>query len=100
MFSHFCKKIKNSKWPPFLKIFWKVGIVYFLDTLWVENFDEIALSLTVKEIAKIMCFRIFAKIRKFKMAAIFENCLESGYSIFLRYPGGRKFRRNRSISYG
>ena len=42
---------KNSKWPPFLKIFWKVGIVYFLDTLWVENFDEIALSLMVKEIA-------------------------------------------------
>ena len=66
----------------------------------VESFDEIALSLTVKEIAKILCFRIFAKIRKFKMAAIFENFLESGYSIFLRYPGGRKFRRNRSISNG
>ena len=61
MFSHFCE---NSKWPPFLKIFWKVGIVYFLDTPGVENFDEIAVSLTVKETAKIMCFRIFAKKSK------------------------------------
>ena len=39
-FSHFFDKFENSKWPPFLKIFSKVGIVYFLDTLGVENFDE------------------------------------------------------------
>ena len=32
------------------KIFWKLKRVYLLDTLWVENFDEIALSRTVKEI--------------------------------------------------
>ena len=38
--------------------------------------------------------------RKFKMAAIFEIFLKSGCSIFLRYPGGGKFRRNRSISNG
>ena len=32
-----------------------------LDTLWVENFDEIALSRTVKEIEAILCFAIFGK---------------------------------------
>ena len=37
----------------------------------VENFDEIALSRTVKEIEANLCFAILAKIRKFKMAAIF-----------------------------
>ena len=37
----------------------KVGLVYFLDTLGVENFDEIALSPTVKEIEAILCFATF-----------------------------------------
>ena len=32
------------------KRFWKLQILHSLDTLWVENFDEIALSLTVSEI--------------------------------------------------
>ena len=32
------------------KIFWKLQILHSSDTLWVENFDEIALSRTVKEI--------------------------------------------------
>ena len=47
----FSLKFENSKLTPFLKIFWKKGIIYSLDTMGVENFDEIALSLTVKEIA-------------------------------------------------
>ena len=64
VFSHFWRKFKNSKWPPILKIFWKVGLLYFLDTLGVENFAEIALSPTVKEIAKILCFRIFGENSK------------------------------------
>ena len=37
----------------------------------VENFDEIALSPTVKEIEAFLCFALFR--RKFKMAAIFEK---------------------------
>ena len=45
--------------------------VHSLDTLWVENFDEIALSRTVKEIEANLCFATLAKIRKFKMAATF-----------------------------
>ena len=32
------------------KIFGKLQRLHSLDTLWVENFDEIALSRTVKEI--------------------------------------------------
>ena len=45
-------------------MFWKVGLVYFLDTLGNENFDEIALSLTVKEIAYILRFCIFGENSK------------------------------------
>ena len=50
------------------KIFGKLPRVQCSDTLWVENFDEIALSGTVKEICVLP---FLAKIRKFKMAAIF-----------------------------
>ena len=32
------------------KTFLKIGMSIFLDTLWVKNFDEIALSQMVKEI--------------------------------------------------
>ena len=42
--------------------------VHFLDTLWVENFNEITLFCMVKAN---LCFRFWAKIRKLKMAAIF-----------------------------
>ena len=45
--------------------------VHCSDTLWVENFDEIALSHMVKEIEANLCFSNLAKIRKYKMAAIF-----------------------------
>ena len=44
-----------------------------------------------------MCVLPFlAKIRKFKM----EIFLKIAKSTLLRYPVGRKFRRNRSISHG
>ena len=46
------------------KIFWKLPIVHSFDTLWVKNFDEIALSRTVKEIQAILCFAIFGKNSK------------------------------------
>ena len=38
--------------------------IHFLDTLGVENFDEIALSLTVKEIEAILCFATFGQNSK------------------------------------
>ena len=38
------------------KIFDKLKKVVCLDTLIIENFDEIALSHTVKEIQAVLCF--------------------------------------------
>ena len=52
------------------EIFFKLPRVYCSDTLWVENFDEIPLSHTVKEIEAILCFAIFGKEN------FFENCQE------------------------
>ena len=46
------------------KFFFKLTRVHFLDTLWVENFDKIALSRTVKEIEAILCFTILGKNSK------------------------------------
>ena len=73
------------------KIFGKLQRVHSLDTLWVENFVEIALSRTVKENSKIQNGRHFWGG---------ENFLKIAKSTLLRYPVGRKFRRNRSISHG
>ena len=46
------------------KFFGKLPRVHFTDILWVENFDEIALSRTVKEIEANLCFAIFGKNSK------------------------------------
>ena len=94
MFCHFWQKFENSKWPPFLG----EGKI-----LGVENFDEIALSRTVKEIEANLCFAIFGKNSKIQNGRHFwggENFLKIANITFLRYPVGRKFRRNRSISHG
>ena len=48
------------------KIFGKLQRVHFLDTPWVENFAEIALSRTVKEIEANLCFAIVEK-KKFEI---------------------------------
>ena len=42
----------------------KLQRVHFSDTLCVENFDEITLSLKVKEIEANSCFAIFGKNSK------------------------------------
>ena len=85
------------------KFFGKLPKLHSLDILWVENFEEIALSRTVKEIQAILCFAIFSKNSKIQNGRHFwggENFLKIGKSRFLRYPVGRKIRRNRSISHG
>ena len=69
----------------------------------VENFDEIALSRTVKEIEANLCFAIFGKNSKIQNGRHFwgeDNFLKTAKSTFLRYPVSRKFRQNRSISHG
>ena len=106
MFCHFWQKFENSKWPPFLgrgKFFEKLQRLHSLDPLWVENFAEIALSRTVKEIEANLCFAIFGKNSKIQNGRHFwggEIFLKIANITFLRYPVGRKFRRNRSISHG
>ena len=85
------------------KMFWKLQILHSLDTLWVENFDEITLSRTVKEIEANLCFAIFGKNSKIQNGRHFwggENFLKITKSTMLRCPVDRKFRRNRSISHG
>ena len=63
------------------KISFKLPRVQCSDTLWVENFDEIALSRTVKEIEANLCFAIFGKNSKIQNGRHFwgrgkswENC--------------------------
>ena len=63
------------------KIFGKLQRLHSLDTLWVENFDEIALSRTVKEIEANLCFAIFGKNSK----------IQNGWPPFL---GRGKFLEN------
>ena len=57
----------------------------------------------VKEIEGNLCFAIFGKTSKIQNGRHFwggENFLKIAKITFLRYPVGRKFRRNRSISHG
>ena len=62
------------------KMFLKLARVDFPDTLWVENFAEIALSRTVKEIEANLCFAIFGKNSKWPpflgTGKFLENCKE------------------------
>ena len=70
---------------------------------WVVNFDEIALSCTVKEKEANFCFSIFGKNSIIQNGRHFweeEIFLKIAKSALLRYSVGRKFRRNRSISHG
>ena len=104
-FAIFGKKSKNQNGRHFWggENFFKLQRVHSLDTLWVENFDEIALSRTVKEIEPNLCFAILGKNSKIQNGRHFwggEIFLKIAKSTFLRYPVGRKFRRNRSISHG
>ena len=73
------------------KIFFKLPRVHCLDTLGVKNFDEIALSRTVKEIVANLCFAIFGKNLKIQNGRHFwggENFLKIAKSTFVRYPVG------------
>ena len=59
--------------------FCKLQRLHSLDTLWVENFDEIALCHTVKEIEANSCFAIFGKNSKIQNGRHFwggENFLK------------------------
>ena len=96
-------KIQNGRHFRGGEICFKIAKNTMLKYLWVENFDEIALSCIVKEIEGNLCFAIFGKISKIQNGRHFwggENFLKIAKIAFVRYPAGRKFRRNRSISHG
>ena len=76
------------------KIFFNLPKLHFSDTLWNKNFDEIAVSRTVKEIEANLCFSIFGKKSKIQNGRHFwggENFLKSAKSTLLRLLVGRKF---------
>ena len=65
----------------------KLPRVYCSDNLWVENFDEIALSHTVREIEANLCFAIFGKNSKIQNGRHFwggENFLKIAKSTMVR----------------
>ena len=78
------------------KIFFKLPRVHFGDTLWVENFNEIALCRTVKEIEANLCFAIFGRHFFFGGGNFFENYKE----YIPQLSCGSKIRQNHSISHG
>ena len=83
--------------------FLKTAKITFLRYPVGENFDEIALSRTVKEIEGNLCFAIFGKNSKIQNGRHFwggEIFLKIAKITFLRYPVGRKFHRNNSILHG
>ena len=96
MFCHFWQKFENSKLAAIFgegKIFGKLQRLHSLDPLWVENFAEIALSRTVKEIEANLCFPIFGKNSKIQNGRHFwggEIFLKIAIITFLRYPVGSK----------
>ena len=57
-------KIQNGRHFRGGEFFFKIAKNTMLKYLWVENFDEIALSRTVKEIEANLCFAIFGKNSK------------------------------------
>ena len=69
------------------KIFGKLTRVHWSDTLLLDNFDEIALSRTVKEIEANSCFAILGKNSKIQNGRHFwggEIFLKIAKSAFLR----------------
>ena len=75
--------------------FLKIAKSTLLKSLWVENFDEIPLSRTVKEIEVNLCFAIFLqKFENSKWPPFLGRgkFLKIAKSTFLRYPVDRKFR--------
>ena len=76
------------------KIFRKLPRVHCSVTLWVENFDEIALSGTVKEISKFVFFHFWQKfeIQNGRHFWGEENFSKIAKSTLFGNPVGQKFR--------
>ena len=93
---HFCvfaflAKVKMAAIFGKKKLSWKLGAVYCLDNLWVENSTKSLYLKRLKRYKHFCVFAFLAKIRKFKMATIFENTLKSCYIHFLNTLGVENF---------
>ena len=106
LFCNFCEKFENSKWPPF----WARQNIF-------ENWDghsaEIpcgskisSKSLYLARFSRykhFLCFATFAKNSKIQNGRQFWRdkffFLKIGMGTLQRYPVGKKFRQNRSISH-
>ena len=82
------------------KIFFKIAKSTFLRYPMGRKFRRNALSRTVKEIEAILCFAILGKNSKWPPYVGRGKFLKIAKSTLLRYPVGRKFRQNPSISHG
>ena len=81
-------KIQNGRHFRGGEIFFIIAKNTMLKYLWVENFDEIALSRTVKEIEGNLCFAIFGKNSKIQNGRHFwggENFLKIAKNTMLKY---------------
>ena len=94
-YSHFFIYRKNPRWLPKVakSEFFRLSTGHSCTTLWVKNLLEIALSVTVFEI-----FTLFHFPQKSKMAAKNRNFTPLYRTVFYDSVG-KKFARNRSISY-
>ena len=90
MFCRFWQKFKMAAIFEEGKIFSKLARVHFLYPLWIENFDEIALSRTVKEIEAILCFVIFGKNSKWRPFLGRGKFLENWQEHIPKIPCGSK----------
>ena len=107
MFLHILAKIRKFKMAAIFgegKFFGKLARVLYSDTLWVKNFNEIALSRTVKEIEANLCFSIFwQKIKNSKWPPFlgsgnfFEHCQEYVAQVTCRSKISTKSRTVKEI---
>ena len=73
MILHFWRKFKMAGHFGKLTNFLNLGRVYCQDTLWVENYDKITLSLMVKEIEAFMCMHFWRKFKNSKWLLFLER---------------------------
>ena len=78
----------------------KVSLVYCLDTQGVKNFEEIALSLTVKEIEAILCFASFGKNLTFGVKNFDEIALSPTVKKIEAFLCFRTLSKNSKIQNG
>ena len=76
VFCNFLQKIRKFKMAAIFdetKVFWKLGWLLHRDTLWVKNFVKLLYLERFSRYKHFCVLQFLRKIRKFKMAAIFDE---------------------------